>query len=101
MRYEVKSNLKPHEAIAQALTYFGPKGLGLVVKQRQMDYLLLEGGGGYVAIAVRRSPDEGDEISIELESREWDFHVQKFMGTVVSKQKFWNLLTSWFKSRRR
>jgi len=70
MRYEVTTQLSPQEAIAYAKDYFGPQGVGLEVTNEQGTCIILQGGGGHVAVTA--SPGE-KKTTLELETREWDY----------------------------
>jgi len=78
LRYEVTTSLTAQEALAQALTYFGHGGQGLEVTSKDDFSLVLQGGGGYVAVTAR----PGDKTTLDLETREWDYAVRQFMAEV-------------------
>jgi hypothetical protein len=78
LRYEVTTTLSPQQALAHALTYFGRGGQGLQVTSRDDLSLVLQGGGGYVAITAQ----PGDKTTLDLETREWDYAVRQFMAEV-------------------
>jgi hypothetical protein len=75
MRYEVTTGLTPREALEQAATYFGHGDVGLHAVSQTPHSLVFQGGGGHVAISVQ----PGATTTLELETREWDVAVQKFM----------------------
>ena len=79
MRYEVTTKLSPQEAIAYAKDYFGPQGVGLEVTNEEGMCLILQGGGGHVAVTA--CPGE-KKTTLELETREWDYPVRQFMTQV-------------------
>lgn len=81
-KYGVETALAPEEAIAAAIAYFGGDGLGLDVESRGECCTYFEGGGGFVRVAVT---DEGP-TQILLETREWDYHVKKFMAQVATRR---------------
>ena len=78
MRYEVTTALTQREVFERAAAHFGPGGEGLEITSSDERCLVFEGGGGYVAITIQ--PRE--EMTIELETREWDRAVQQFMRHV-------------------
>jgi len=50
------------------------------VAERTECCLSFEGGGGHVTVsAARCKPDQTD---VDLETREWDHHVKKFMEEI-------------------
>jgi hypothetical protein len=80
-RYGTETKLKPEETIKQAEAYFGDKGLGLKVIQKEACCISLEGGGGHVSVtAIADKP----KTKVELETREWDYQVRKFMEEIHS-----------------
>jgi hypothetical protein len=93
MRYEVTTGLTPHEALAQATAYFGRGGVGLQVISQTPQSLVFQGGGGHVAITVQ----PGTTMTLELETREWDVAVQRFMGQVSHLPRWW---TRWWRRKR-
>jgi hypothetical protein len=81
IRMEKSSKLTPVEAIDTAVAFFGPGGLDLEVTERAECCVRLEGGGGYVLVEAEE--DEGGNGSlVEVESREWDYHVKRFLGGI-------------------
>jgi hypothetical protein len=78
--YSVKTKLSPEETVEQAIETFGPGGLGLETERENPCCVTFEGGGGHVTVTASR---EGDETTAELETREWDYHVQKFMREIA------------------
>lgn len=88
MRYQVTTALTPREALAHAMTHFGPGGLGLAVTSQTPLGLVFQGGGGYVAVTVQA----GAETTLELETREWDYAVRQFMGQVSRRRRWWHQL---------
>lgn len=55
--------------------------------------LVFQGGGGHVAISVQ----PGTSTTLELETREWDVAVQKFMGQVSHQPRWW---ARWWRRKR-
>jgi hypothetical protein len=78
-RYSVESRRSGKEVLAQAVAYFGPGGLGLETKEQDTCLVRFEGGGGHVLVTVS-ARDKG--TTVDLETREWDYHVRRFMATL-------------------
>ena len=79
LRIATKTKLRPEEAIKRAIEFFGPDGYGLEVKERAPSCAYFEGGGGGVQVTACVV---GKQTSVELESREWDYQVKKFIGKI-------------------
>jgi hypothetical protein len=92
MRYEVTTGLTPHEALERATAYFG-RGVGLHAIAQTPQRLVFQGGGGHVAITVQ----PGATTTLELETREWDVAVQRFMGQVSHRPRWW---ARWWRRKR-
>jgi hypothetical protein len=69
------TKLSPEEVIKRAKAYFGQGGLGLDIVEENPCCVYLEGGGGHVYV----TSSTGEKTNVELETREWDYHVQRFM----------------------
>jgi hypothetical protein len=80
VRLGAESKLKPAEVLEKAECFFGPGGLGLQVAERQATRLVLEGGGGGVAVSAEPAATGSN---VELESREWDNQARSFLGTIA------------------
>jgi hypothetical protein len=93
MRYEVTTGLTPREALEQATAYFGRGGWGLQTITQTPHSLGFEGGGGHVAITVH----PGATTTLELETREWDVAVQRFMAQVSQRPPWW---ARWWRRKR-
>jgi hypothetical protein len=78
MQYEVTTGLTPREALEQAIAYFGRGGVGLQAIPQTPQSLVFQGGGGHVVITIK----PGATTTLELETREWDFTVRRFMEQV-------------------
>ena len=76
MRYGLETKLGTTEVLNRAERYFGEGGLGLEVTSHDECCISLAGGGGHVTVTVT----EGDKTSIDVETREWDYQVKKFMA---------------------
>lgn len=74
--YLMKSKSEPAKIMDQALKFFGPRGAGLDVKEQQENRLYFQGAGGYILVQASETA-QGSEV--ELETREWDYSVKKFM----------------------
>jgi len=74
--YSVETKKEPQEVVRMAKTYFGEGGLGLEVVERNPCCVTFTGGGGHVTVTASVG---GDGTTVELETREWDYHVKKFM----------------------
>lgn len=77
--YGLKSKKSPEEVVEQAKEYFGQGGLELSLTAENPCCVTFEGGGGHVSVTA--SQDEG-KTEVELETREWDYHVKRFMGQI-------------------
>jgi hypothetical protein len=78
-RYSVETKKSPEEVIQKAVAHFGEGGLGLSVGAEDVCCVTFVGGGGHVSVAA--SNEEG-KTTVELETREWDYHVKTFMRQV-------------------
>ena len=86
MRYEVTTGLTPRQALEQAIAYFGHGGMGLRVISQSPQGLVFQGGGGHVGLTVQ----PGAITTLELETREWDFAVRRFMEQVSYRPRWWS-----------
>jgi len=77
--YSVETKLSPEEAIERARAYFGEGGLGLELTERNPCCVYFEGGGGHVLVTAIMGEKKK---TVELETREWDYHVKRFMREV-------------------
>lgn len=84
MRYQVTTALPAPEVLERAIGYFGPGGLGLAVISQTPRAVVFQGGGGFVAVTAQ----SGTETTLELETREWDQAVRKFMDK-ISRRRYW------------
>jgi hypothetical protein len=85
MRYQVTTPLTPREALEQALADFGPGGLGLQLTSQTNLSVVLQGGGGHIAVTA----EPGAKTTLEIETREWDYGVQQFMARVHRRRPWW------------
>ena len=79
IRMTAKTKMSPEETIKRAVAFFGAGGYGLEVKEQSAGYVYFEGGGGGVEV---KAVAEGKGASVELVSREWDYQVKEFLGTI-------------------
>jgi hypothetical protein len=80
MRYEVITRLKAQQALDRVASHFGPQGLGLNIIAKDESGMVFQGGGGHVAITVQRA--EAEKTTLEIETREWDYAVRRFMEEI-------------------
>ena len=76
MRYGTETKLSTSEVLNTAERYFGEGGLGLELTSRDDCCLSLSGGGGHVTVTVT----EPERTTVDVETREWDYHVKKFIS---------------------
>ncbi len=76
MRYGAETKLENSEVLDRAVEYFGEGGLGLELTSRDDCCISFVGGGGHVTVTVT----EGEKTAVDLETREWDYHVKEFMA---------------------
>lgn len=77
IKLEAKTKLSKDKTVERVKQFFGKGGLGLEIKEETGDCLCFEGGGGYVTTTVC---SEEKKTRIELETREWEFQVKKFIS---------------------
>jgi len=77
--YSFETKEKPEDVVERARDYFGADGLGLSVAEESPCCIVFEGAGGHVSVTAS---DEGAGAEVKLETREWDYHVKKFMGQI-------------------
>lgn len=78
-RYGVETKQSPEEAIKAAVAYFGEPGLGLKTEEQGTCCVYFEGGGGFVRVTASESENR---TTVDLETREWDYHVKQFMQKI-------------------
>lgn len=74
-----ESNQSSEKVLQTAITYFGPKGLGLVLDEQSQDALRFTGGGGHVLVQVAPL-ESGSEIDIQ--TQEFEYQAEKFLQEV-------------------
>ena len=80
VRMTARTKLSPEEIVKRAVDYFGPGGHGLEVKEQSTGAAYFEGGGGCVEISASA---EGNQSSVSLFSREWDYQVKEFLKGIT------------------
>lgn len=78
-RYSVESATSPEEVVEEAKVFFGEEGLGLEITSETPCCVTFRGGGGHVTVAAS---DKEGKTEVDLETREWDYHVKRFMHQV-------------------
>ncbi|ETX03248.1 MAG: hypothetical protein ETSY1_00825 [Candidatus Entotheonella factor] len=91
MRYEVTTSWTPEEVLEYALDYFGPGQTGLEVTSRTAQGIVLQGGGGYVAVQIQAAAN----TTVDIETREWDYPVHQFMAR-IGRRRWWS---NWWRRR--
>ena len=76
-RYSKESTLEVDEVLRRADDFFGSGELGLKLVEHNECCLSFEGGGGHVTVSAARC--KPDHTQVDLETREWDYHVKRFM----------------------
>ncbi|MDY7041222.1 MAG: hypothetical protein SVX38_10200 [Chloroflexota bacterium] len=79
-RYSVETKLSSEKAIEEVITYFGEEGLGLERREQNPCCVYFVGGGGHVSVTVGTGEKK---TTVELETREWDYHVKRFMRKIA------------------
>jgi len=79
IRMTAKTKLTPEEIVKRAVTFFGPEGHGLEVKEQSVGTAYFEGGAGCVEV---NASAQGKGTSVELFSREWDYQVKEFLKAI-------------------
>ena len=76
-RYGKETKLETEEVLRRAEQFFGTGGLGMKVVERTGCCLSFEGSGGHVTVSAARC--KPDRTEVDLETREWDYQVKRFM----------------------
>jgi hypothetical protein len=74
-----ESKLKPKEVITRAVTFFGPKGYGLELRDEDKCNAYFEGGGGSVRVTAATSKKGS---SVDIEAVEWEFQAKNFLEKI-------------------
>jgi len=80
IKMTAKIKLTPEEIIKRAVSFFGPGGHGLELKEQAAGIVYFEGGGGCVEVTASA---EGKVASVSLFSREWDYQVKEFLKAIT------------------
>jgi len=76
--YSTETRRSKEQIMASAEAYFGPPGLGLEMEERAMlAASLAEAGPRSVTVLACEGKN-----TVELETREWDYHVKQFMQQI-------------------
>ena len=76
IRLGKESDRRPADVIQAAISFFGPGGVGLAVKEETTRTVWFEGGGGHVLVQAQRR----DEVTeIDVEAREWEHQARQFL----------------------
>jgi hypothetical protein len=79
-RYGTRSRLESGMVLDKAKSFFGARGLGLRMMECDDSCIYFVGGGGHVLVEACEL-EKGSEV--ELETREWDYHVRRFMSSIA------------------
>ena len=74
-----ESNQSSGKVLQAAITFFGPRGVGLDLQSQSTGSLQFVGGGGNVLIQVAPT-DFGSEVDIQ--TQEFEYQVEQFMQEV-------------------
>ncbi|MFW6082481.1 MAG: hypothetical protein ACOC8C_00360 [Chloroflexota bacterium] len=77
--YGTETEKDPQEVISLAKDTFGEDGLGLSLAAESGCCVRFEGGGGHIEVSV---VEEGTGREVILETREWDYHVRRFLNKI-------------------
>lgn len=75
LRISKTTNLETGQILDLAGTYF--KSNGLEETDRTPCCIFFEGVGGYVSVTLM---DENNQRVVDVETREWEYQAQKFLG---------------------
>ena len=78
-RYSIETKYSPENVVKMATAYFGEAGLGLEMVEQGACCVSFAGGGGYVYVTASAGEKR---TAVDLETREWDYHVKRFMREV-------------------
>jgi len=68
----------PAEVVAKAVTFFGPNGVGLEIKEQTENSAQFEAMGGFVTLQVVEA--EGGRFDVSVFGREFDYQIKQFVG---------------------
>jgi hypothetical protein len=73
---------RPGEVIAEALSFFGPGGLGLMRTESGPTSVSFEASGGFVTVEAIPRPESQTGSDVEIVAREWEDAAQKFLESL-------------------
>jgi hypothetical protein len=79
LRIAKQTRLTSQEIIDRAAGFFGKGGEGLTETERNPCCISFDGGGGYVAVSIS---EEDGRRSVDVETREFEYPVKRFLETV-------------------
>lgn len=79
LRISKSTRCSPAEILSQAERFFGKGGEGLVQTGRNDCCISFEGTGGHVAVTLS---EEGQERTVEIETREFEYQVRRFLERI-------------------
>lgn len=79
MRYSATARGSGREVLQRAVRFFGPDGLGLKVRANLVDSVHFDAPDGFVSITISGE----DPTRVELTTREYDHHVQRFIREIT------------------
>ena len=81
LRMGKKTSKTVKEVLAAATDYFGPGGVGLDIIPAGPQTVQFRGGGGYVQVKAETVEEDGEtKTDIDIQSKEWDYDVKRFLG---------------------
>lgn len=75
--FSKETRLSGPEVLDTAVQFFGKKGIGLKVSERDDCCARFQGSGGHVYVHV--VDEAGDKTAVGVESREWDYQAREFL----------------------
>jgi hypothetical protein len=72
---ECRTALAPEKVLEELKRSFGEAGLGLKVKEENLQCITFEGGGGYITATLC---EEKGKTRVDLLTQEWDYPVKQF-----------------------
>jgi hypothetical protein len=79
LRIAKQTRLASQEVIDRAARFFGKGGEGLTETERNPCCISFDGAGGYVAVSIS---EEGGRQSVEVQTREFEYPVRRFLETI-------------------
>ena len=79
LRISKQSRLNTDEILAKASGYFGKGGEGLDETERGGCCISFSGASGYVTVTVC---EQTNQREVDVETREFEYQVKKFLGLV-------------------